>query len=230
LAQEASWNNNKGELVVQLLAGDDHPMLPTLPYTFDFQVVNSFAAQHSPIEVLIAPYQVISEFAMVEDMSVPSESYGLYQPEAGDLRPMFIRNRTWEVKNIGQKTPYPCAPNIITVTLQPSVPFYQTCLPSIAIAGLLGAHPTQSPSGALSLTQSPLGTQSSSVFNSSAAWSVEEGRIQVRLGHGEHMVAGTAYYFSFGEKNHTPSLATLCTCHCHKSELLNPKPCHNPKF
>ena len=127
-------------------------MLPGVSYTFDFEVTNSFAAQHSPVEVLVAPYQIISEFAMDEDMSVPSASYGLYHPEAGDLRPMFIRNRTWEVKNIGQKTPYPCAPNTITVTLQPSVPFYQTCLPSFAIAGLSGAHPVQSPSGALSLS------------------------------------------------------------------------------
>ncbi len=149
------------------------------------------------------------------------------------------------------------------MTLQPSVPFYQTCLPSIAIAGLLGAHPAQSPSGALSLSTltettsescvttdagpAPSGTachfpfvypavngqeywhctdvnnggipwcstqydylgvgsgwgncqcteQDSTVLNSSATWSVEAGRIQVRLRHGEHMVAGTSYTFSF---------------------------------
>ena len=192
LVQEAAWTKSSGKLVVNLKQGDDHPMLPTASYTFDFTVTNSFAAQHSPVEVLVAPYQTISEFAMNEDMSIPSQSYDLYMPAAGDLRPMFIRNRTWEVKNIGQRTPYPCARNTISVTLQPSVPFHQRCLASFTITGLLGAHPNQSPSGTLALS-----TLHSTVLNSSATWRVDTGQVTVRLVHGAHMVAGTAYTFSF---------------------------------
>jgi len=44
---------------------------------------------------------------MTEDMSVPDASLGIFEPVAGDLRPMYVRTRTWAVKNIGQATPYP---------------------------------------------------------------------------------------------------------------------------
>jgi len=50
---------------------------------------------------------VISQYNMTEDMSVPDASLGIFEPVAGDLRPMYVRTRTWAVKNIGQATPYP---------------------------------------------------------------------------------------------------------------------------
>ena len=194
------WTQNDGSLVVFLKPGDDHPMDAGSQYVFAFDLVNGFAAQHSPAEVLVAPnrsYDVISDYYMDEDMSLPDSTYGLHNPEAGDLRPMFIRNRTFETKNIGQATPYPCALNTITTTLAPTVPFYHTCLPELTIAGLIGGHPTQSPSGLVTLTVSD-----SNVLQTNATWDVTEGTLVVRLNdspddYTHPMEPGVEYTFSF---------------------------------
>jgi hypothetical protein len=75
---------------------------------------------------------------MTNDDSVPSSSV-VRNPQAGDLHPMYIRSVAWETKYIRQSTPYPCAQNTITATLQPSVPIYQRCLSSFTLTGLVGA-------------------------------------------------------------------------------------------
>jgi hypothetical protein len=195
-------------------------MLPTTAYNFSFTITNSFAAQYSPTKIMLVPaLRAISDFAMEEDESSPADSYGLYNPLPGDLRPMFIRNRTWAVKDIGQSTPYPCAPNVITVTLQPTVPFYQSCLPSFSISGLTGAHPEQSPSGMINLT---LSGPSATVLNSTAIWNRPNGALTVSLRRdaGNMMSAGTSYTFSVVLFNDAAARGRACGLCCEHNKLL----------
>ena len=72
---------------------------------------------------------------MSNDNRDPSglSGYDIYNAVPGDLHPMYIRNVSWELGNIGQSSPYPCASNTITTTLQPSVPIYKSCLSEFTV-------------------------------------------------------------------------------------------------
>ena len=112
LNNQATWTQ-AGKLVVALEEGDTHPMLAGTSYTFGFNVTNGFAAQASPVEVVVAPDLVISIYNMTDDMSVPHASLNIYNASAGDLRPLFVRTRTWHTKKIGQATVRTCPHTLV---------------------------------------------------------------------------------------------------------------------
>ena len=121
--------------------------------------------------------------------------YNIYQAQPGDLNPMYIRDVSWEVKDIGQSSPYPCASNTITTTLQPSVPIYQSCLSNFTLTGLQG---TSTPDGALLLTHYP----ANSVLQTTASWRQVTGSLVVTLiSDSNPMEAGASYEFSFDVVN-----------------------------
>ena len=159
-------------------------MLAGVPHEFSFNLVNGFSDQHSPAEMVVSSRQnyITTHEGMDNDPTVPAE---IYNAQANDKYPMYIRNVSWEVRDIGQTSPYrkcsklllgvcvvclrclssasapvfplclphkicmltlvscdlsaACASNVITTTIQPSVPIYHSCLASFTITGLTGS-------------------------------------------------------------------------------------------
>jgi hypothetical protein len=168
-------------------------------YVFSVQLTNDFSHQSSPVEIIATStsnYVVsVDTQYMDNDNQVATADYNTYKAIAGDLNPMKIRVVSWEVKNIGQSSPYPCASNSITTTLQPSVPLFQSCVPTFSLTGLQGA---KTPSGAIALTSIP----SNSVLQTAADWTQTSGTLVVKLiSDLDPMVAGQSYVFSFDVVN-----------------------------
>jgi hypothetical protein len=105
LSTSAKWEQSTGSLTISLTGGEAQPMLAGESYIFSFDLVNGFSDQHSPTEMVVSSRQdyITTHEAMDNDPTVPT---GIYNAQANDLYPMYIRNVSWEVRNIGQNSPY----------------------------------------------------------------------------------------------------------------------------
>ena len=105
------WSKS-GSLVVALNVGDDHPMNPGVSYEFSVTLTNGFSDQrHQPVEILVSSgseFMINTNQILDIDDTNPAgnQNYNIHNAASGDLYPMYIRNVSWEVKNIGQKSPY----------------------------------------------------------------------------------------------------------------------------
>jgi hypothetical protein len=196
ISTTGAWVQSSGSLTISLIS--NAPMDAGTRFIFSFNLTNGFSDHLSEVELVLAsPGTYITNSQIMDnDPSVPAPSLDIYNPQAGDLNPMYIRNVTWEVKKIGQSSPYPCATNVITTTLRPSVPLYYSCLQSFSISGLTGAD-TQD-NAALALT-----SQHVSVLQSTANWTKTSGRVVVKLTASDDnpMRGGQDYIFSVTLKN-----------------------------
>ena len=201
ISPSGGWTQGTGSLEISLQQGDSHPMLAGQAYVFSVQLTNDFSDQPSAAEIVTTStsnYLVsqATQFMSNDDRDPDDLSgYNIYQAQPGDLNPMYIRDVSWEVKDIGQSSPYPCASNTITTTLQPSVPIYQSCLSNFTLTGLQG---TSTPDGALLLTHNP----ANSVLQTTASWKQVTGSLVVTLiSDSNPMEAGASYEFSFDVVN-----------------------------
>lgn len=74
-------------------------------YTFSIALTNGFSDQHSPVEMVTSSRSdyLSTHVAMYNDPTAPSN---IYNGQPNDLYPMYIRNVSWEVRDIGQTSPY----------------------------------------------------------------------------------------------------------------------------
>jgi hypothetical protein len=132
---------------------------------------------------------------MDSNSETPGVEYAIYLPQAGDLEPFNIREAAWEVKDIGQTSPFPCANNTITTTLQPSVPIYQSCMSKFTIMGLTGS---QTADGDILVTMTCSHSPCNDVISTYGEWNRGVGSLTVSLDArgGYSMQAGVRYIFS----------------------------------
>jgi len=113
----------------------------------------------------------------------------------GAARPMFVEDVALSVRDVHQSTPFPCADNTITVTLNSQVTLLAGCDPVVTISGLQG---TVTESGPLEIMQD------GDVFASTGAWTQGDGQIVVAVE--EDLEAGSTYSFSFEVENPTTAV------------------------
>jgi len=109
---------------------------------------------------------------------------------------MSILPLNWSTKIASQSTPWPCAPNTISITLQPFISLLSTCKasaadsagrPNITISGLTGT--TTGNNASLAVMAS-----SSNSLPSTGSWNRATGTLVLVLAG--DLIAGTAYSFS----------------------------------
>lgn len=105
-------------------------------YVLSFEVRNPGAAQASPA-VSVASSWGTSE-AMEPD--VRSLLAGIFEARPGDAAPLYVRTEQFFQADIGQTSPYPCAINVICITLQPSVPLSEAEGVTFSVSKLLNAE------------------------------------------------------------------------------------------
>lgn len=95
---------SSGTLTISLTE-EASPMLAGVSYIFSIELTNGFSDQHSPVEMVVASRSeyISTHTNMVND---PTEPSNIYKGQVNDLYPMYIRNVSWEVKQIGQTSPY----------------------------------------------------------------------------------------------------------------------------
>ena len=111
------------------------------------------------------------EFA--SDRAVRGPRLGL----PGDRMPLKVRTMTFTTRDIGQSSPYPCAVNTISITLETNVPLLLNsrytgldCSPQVTIQGLHGSQTPSSSSLGLILT-------GSGKFEPTASWTHGAGEL-----------------------------------------------------
>jgi len=122
----------------------------------------------------------------------------------GDRMPLKVRTMSFITKDIGQSTPYPCALNTLTVTIETDVPLLVNtmyagleCMPTVTIKGLLGSQTVSSEALAVILN-------GNGKFASSAAWTQNVGDVELTVL--ANTVAAEQYLLSFNLTNKaTPS-------------------------
>jgi len=106
------------------------------------------------------------------------------------IDPMQIDALTWSTKSISDTNTYPCFENVITLTIQPDVDLYASCVEYLEFSGFTGS---MTGSSSLSIVDD------SSTFNKTASWSMSSGILQVFLVG--TMSKDTKYTISFTIRN-----------------------------
>eukprot|EP00961_Rhodomonas_salina_P104883 1412210-Rhodomonas_salina.1 len=164
--------------------------------SFEIAVVNGAASQASP-GVLAEGYitnTVGNEETRTWTDSVASDSTiahlsytdkSVNSAVSGDAFPLFIAAHGFEVKTIGQSSPYPCDTNSITATITSWVPlFVGWCQPQIVISGLTGTATMDN--NALAIVPSD-----GAVLESAAIWRRDTGSATINIT--ATVIAGTSY-------------------------------------
>ena len=169
-----SWSNvdKKMKLFVNRSLSADEA------YTFSFVVVNPAQGQSA------------------NNISVRSVGVPIAKVKAGVA--MEVVNTEFDMKNIGQSTPWGCNLNTITLTLASNVPLFSTCDPSITLSNLQGTLTLDTPQLDLNFSHS------SDVCSVNGAvkgiWTQSTGTVVVNLTQvlqAANMTFATDFSFSF---------------------------------
>jgi hypothetical protein len=112
---DAVWDGTS----LQFRIGAD--MVAGVPYVLSFEVANPFLPQFAQ-----DVYVKSEELGALEGGEMEYDSLrilsGIFNAMPGEGAPLFVRDSGFKKAEIWQSSPYPCAENVICVTLQPSVP------------------------------------------------------------------------------------------------------------
>ena len=196
------WSDSSDKVTLPLWAG--YPLIAGDEYVFAFGVRNpkatQFVGSQAPISIQVrGPIFNISMPLDHNLTAVPIEN----RTFPGDAAALRVNAPAFVQKIIGQSNPYPDALNTLTVTLVPNIemgtesPNNSSHLPSeITLSGLIS---TETHSSTLVITQS---SPSSSVLNSNATWSRQDGKLVVSFKNlTKWRTSDAAIIFSFQIKN-----------------------------
>ena len=96
-------------------------------FVVKFQVVNNNTGQPSPNITVEVRVVEIPEISVQKDTNTNLASVGIYKAQPGDARPMLVFQPAFEIKSIGQTTPYPGAHNSLRLTLSFNVDVRARC-------------------------------------------------------------------------------------------------------
>ena len=196
------WSDSSDKVTLPLWAG--YPLIAGDEYVFAFGVRNpkatQFVGSQAPISIQVrGPIFNISMPLDHNLTAVPIEN----RTFPGDAAALRVNAPAFVQKIIGQSNPYPDALNTLTVTLVPNIamgtesPNNSSHLTSeITLSGLIS---TETHSSTLAITQS---SPSSSVLNSNATWSRQDGKLVVSFKNlTKWRTSDAAIIFSFQIKN-----------------------------
>ena len=201
-----TWSRSAGTLELTLASNLERGTL----HIFAFSLTNPSSSQTAAsISIAASGTQAIAAQAMTADtMNATSETGTV----AGDAAPLKVYPATFIVRTIGQRTPYPSAQNVLTVTLASTVLLRGAHDDMILLSGLKGSATPDN--GALSIS-----SPSTSIFSSTAAWDSEVGDsfgqggfLGVELLNTSVVAPGVSIVFSFSLQNpSTPNSAQAVT-------------------
>lgn len=130
------WDQASGKLVFQLIS--KQPACSTCIVKFDLK--NPCCCQDSPISNVKISADV-SCFGRVNAMVLPARNITLLDSSvtravAQELEPLHIRCPSWQETSIYQSSKYPCADNVITVSLSFNVPVPDGDIMSLVLSGI----------------------------------------------------------------------------------------------
>ena len=182
-----SWDYSRSLLVLSSIS----TAIAGTTYSVSFVLVNGQASQAAQIlSILPAPFTTAAT-------TVSNVAGG---------GPLYVSALSWMVLTASQSTPWPCAPNTITVQLQPNVPLLSTCKSNAAAAAgrpivtLAGFTGTVTPDN----SSLPIGNPSSqSPLPTNGSWTKSSGTLVLVLA--ADTVASTLYTFTFSVTNRAQS-------------------------
>jgi len=207
------WNASSGTLEFSILDGATITHWNSPSFTLEFDVVNPAAHQSAPTISVAASYHRDETTAWSIDPTSPYSTAATISLDtdwvtdaSGDtteyLRPMYIREASFQTADIGQTTPWPAADNTITVTLMLDIALVISCNPVIEISALEGA--------CIGGDVARLGGTGSHVFQSLngsvgwGSWSAEEETLSLVASDGSGIASvwsQQTYTISIGIKN-----------------------------
>jgi len=117
------WNNASKTLEIFV-----KNQTPRSALVFSFPVVNRNSGQSSPNVTVRTSGVVVKETLLVKDSQTNlAVTKGIYNGKPGDAHPLLVFAPNFEVKNIGQTTPYPGARNSLIITLAFNVDVRAAC-------------------------------------------------------------------------------------------------------
>ena len=134
----AKWNNETK--VLEAFVIDEAPRDTEL--VLQFRVTNNNTGQPSPNITVAVTVVDISEVAVVKDLDTVLP--GIHKAQPGDAQPLLVFMPAFEIKSIGQTSPYPGAHNSLLVTLSFNVNVRARCdyhdAVYVNISGVIGGE------------------------------------------------------------------------------------------
>jgi len=142
----AVWDG-KDTLTIRIAAD----MRAGVPHVFTFEVRNPFTPQSlcgsstpqancaGPVFVASSELDIRKEDGKMVHESLRILGLPIFDAQPGEGSPMFVRAARFLVAKIEQSSPYPCSPNVICVSLKPSVPLTAETKTRITISPLTKA-------------------------------------------------------------------------------------------
>jgi hypothetical protein len=102
LANEGNWDST---LQILTLTVQSSGILHSSPLKIEFVLTNQNSVKDaSDLQVIASP--LFADTDLAPDTSTPGVGSGIYLPQQGDYEPFNLRGVEWEVKEMGQTTPY----------------------------------------------------------------------------------------------------------------------------
>lgn len=189
VASTAAWTKDSGTLVITI--GNSQTMSANTLYTFSFVLSNPSQEQSSP-EVSIS----LDRGQAISSMPMTSDTKGCIHSK-GDTAPLFIYPMGFLTKKIGIRASWPQASNVVSITLQSSMPMSSltTSQTSIVVSGL--SFDTKFDPAI------PITSSAPELFGTSVEWNAaaQDGQLVIKLLGGKTLTAGTQYQIDVVLKN-----------------------------
>ena len=162
---------------------------------FDFTIFNQrLAREPSELVSLVASFKTPDAADEGEQTLTQNEFEALapYPTKEGltfsNQGLVGVKDISFTLREIEQINPYPCAENVITVTLVPDTELKERCEPEITLTGLTGSL---TPTGTMTLVRND-----NDRFESTAEWSQGDGQLTVKLPQGSPINDELVFSFS----------------------------------